>query len=169
MDIQIPTQTDRYRHRQTDTDTDRQAHTQTDTYTRQEGIPRHRPTLEFAVSLWWMPCWFGCAAGAVMIGVLKYFATTARLPFCIRVLLEAALRNCDGRTVTTENVEAILNWEETSNLDVEIPFKPARVVMQDFTSVALSFFWVFFLCAISPASHRMSCTLGSSGVGLECQ
>lgn len=59
----------------------------------------------------------------------------ARLPFCIRVLLEAALRNCDGRTVTTENVEAILNWEETSNLDVEIPFKPARVVMQDFTGV----------------------------------
>jgi aconitate hydratase len=57
------------------------------------------------------------------------------LPYCIRVLLECCLRNCDNFTVTDKDVEKILDWEKTSKEEVEIPFKPARVLMQDFTGV----------------------------------
>lgn len=60
-----------------------------------------------------------------------------RLPFSIRVLLESAVRNCDNFQVTTKDVEAILDWEKNqSNRDgVEVPFKPARVILQDLTGV----------------------------------
>lgn len=57
------------------------------------------------------------------------------LPFTIRVLLESAIRNCDGLMVTEADVETILNWKQT-NGQLEIPFTPARVLMQDFTGVA---------------------------------
>lgn len=59
----------------------------------------------------------------------------ARLPYSIRILLESALRNCDQFAVKTTDVENILNWQVTSEQDIEIPFKPARVVLQDFTGV----------------------------------
>jgi aconitase A len=57
----------------------------------------------------------------------------AELPYSIRVLLESAIRNCDDFSVKEKDVETILNWKETSQLDAEIPFRPARVVLQDFT------------------------------------
>ncbi|XP_054656846.1 cytoplasmic aconitate hydratase [Dunckerocampus dactyliophorus] len=57
------------------------------------------------------------------------------LPFSIRVLLESAVRNCDGFLVKESNVEDILNWKETQTQTVEIPFMPARVILQDFTGV----------------------------------
>ena len=57
------------------------------------------------------------------------------LPFSIRVLLESAVRNCDNFSVKEADVENILNWEKTSTQGVEIPFHPARVVLQDFTGV----------------------------------
>jgi aconitate hydratase len=57
----------------------------------------------------------------------------ARLPFSIRILLESALRNCDEFSVFPRDVETILDWQNTSVKDVEIPFKPARVILQDFT------------------------------------
>ena len=56
------------------------------------------------------------------------------LPFSIRILLENALRNFDDFAVTKENVETLLNWKPTGS-DKDIPFKPARVLMQDFTGV----------------------------------
>jgi aconitate hydratase len=56
------------------------------------------------------------------------------LPFSIRILLENALRNYDNFAITRENVETILNWSPKP-ADKEIPFKPARVLMQDFTGV----------------------------------
>ena len=56
-----------------------------------------------------------------------------RLPFSIRILLEQAIRNCDGFNVKTEDVEKIQDWKITSVKDVEIPFKTARVLLQDFT------------------------------------
>lgn len=59
----------------------------------------------------------------------------SKLPFSIRVLLESAIRNCDNFNVKEADVETILNWPETSQQDVEIPFKPARVILQDFTGV----------------------------------
>ncbi len=58
-----------------------------------------------------------------------------RLPFSIRVLLEAALRQADGFEITKEAVETIANWGPDTAGKVEIPFKPARVVLQDFTGV----------------------------------
>jgi aconitate hydratase len=58
----------------------------------------------------------------------------AKLPFCIRVLLENAVRNFDGYIITSDHVDTLLNWKpETA--EKEIPFIPARVLMQDFTGV----------------------------------
>ncbi len=57
-----------------------------------------------------------------------------KLPFSIRILLENALRNYDGFTVTEENIETLLHWRPEAS-DRDIPFKPARVLMQDFTGV----------------------------------
>jgi aconitate hydratase len=59
----------------------------------------------------------------------------SRLPFSIRVLLEAALRQADGFEITESAVETIANWGPETAGQVEIPFKPARVVLQDFTGV----------------------------------
>ncbi|KYM83292.1 Cytoplasmic aconitate hydratase, partial [Atta colombica] len=61
-----------------------------------------------------------------------------RLPFSIRVLLESAIRNCDNFQVTKLDVEKILDWENNQSLQqdgVEVAFKPARVILQDFTGV----------------------------------
>eukprot|EP00250_Pteridium_aquilinum_P019392 c24413_g1_i1 orf=426-3311(+) len=60
---------------------------------------------------------------------------TDKLPFSIKILLESAVRNCDNFQVSKEDVEKILDWENTSPKQVEIPFKPARVILQDFTGV----------------------------------
>lgn len=60
---------------------------------------------------------------------------TDRLPYSVRILLESAIRNCDNFQVTKNDVEKILDWENTSPKQVEIPFKPARVILQDFTGV----------------------------------
>jgi len=57
-----------------------------------------------------------------------------KLPFSIRILLENAIRNFDGFAVTKENIETLLNWQPKGS-DKDIPFKPARVLMQDFTGV----------------------------------
>jgi aconitate hydratase len=56
------------------------------------------------------------------------------LPFCIRVLAENVLRNYNGYEITSEHVETILNWTSRP-AEKEIPFMPARVLMQDFTGV----------------------------------
>ncbi|MBT5382863.1 MAG: aconitate hydratase AcnA, partial [Phycisphaerae bacterium] len=59
----------------------------------------------------------------------------SRMPFSIRVLLEACLRHCDGETVTEEDVRAIAAYNATDVGAREIPFQPGRVVLQDFTGV----------------------------------
>src|SRR5262245_16731136 len=59
----------------------------------------------------------------------------SRLPFSIRVLLESVLRNCDGFEATEEDVKSLAAWQAAAPAPVEIPFKPARVVLQDFTGV----------------------------------
>jgi aconitate hydratase len=58
----------------------------------------------------------------------------SKLPFSIRILLENALRNFDDFAVTNENIETLLKWKPIGS-DKDIPFKPARVLMQDFTGV----------------------------------
>jgi len=57
------------------------------------------------------------------------------LPFSIRVLLESAVRNCDNFQVKSEDVERILDWKVNRGNNVEVAFKPARVLLQDFTGV----------------------------------
>ncbi|GFG33245.1 hypothetical protein Cfor_04554, partial [Coptotermes formosanus] len=60
-----------------------------------------------------------------------------KLPFSIRVLLESAVRNCDNFQVKEQDVSAILDWEKNQAVPggVEVAFKPARVILQDFTGV----------------------------------
>lgn len=58
----------------------------------------------------------------------------SKLPFSIRILLENALRNFDDFAITPQNIETILQWKPVGS-DKDIPFKPARVLMQDFTGV----------------------------------
>jgi aconitate hydratase len=58
----------------------------------------------------------------------------AHLPFSIRILLENAIRNYDGFGIKKENIETILDWKPGPS-SKDIPFKPARVLMQDFTGV----------------------------------
>lgn len=53
-----------------------------------------------------------------------------KLPYSIRILLEAAIRNCDNFQVTKEDVEKIIDWQNSAPKLVEIPFKPARVLLQ---------------------------------------
>jgi aconitate hydratase len=62
-------------------------------------------------------------------------AGISRLPFSMKVLLENLLRYEDGRTVTREDIEAVKTWLETRTSDREIAYRPARVLMQDFTGV----------------------------------
>jgi aconitate hydratase len=59
----------------------------------------------------------------------------ARLPYSIKVLLENVLRLEDGTSVSAADIEAIASWDAAAEPSVEIPFQPARVLMQDFTGV----------------------------------
>jgi aconitate hydratase len=58
----------------------------------------------------------------------------SHLPFSIRILLENVLRNYDAFGITDENLQTLINWSPEPS-DKDIPFKPARVLMQDFTGV----------------------------------
>ena len=63
-------------------------------------------------------------------------AGVTRLPFSMKVLLENLLRNEDGRSVTKESIEAVAKWlDDRGTAGVEIAYRPARVLMQDFTGV----------------------------------
>ena len=75
----------------------------------------------------------------------------AALPYSIRVLLESLLRNCDGYEVTEDDVKALAGWNAAAPAQVEIPFKPARVVLQDFTGVPC----VVDLAAMRSAMQRL--------------
>uniref|UniRef100_A0A8D3EB90 Iron-responsive element-binding protein 2 n=1 Tax=Scophthalmus maximus TaxID=52904 RepID=A0A8D3EB90_SCOMX len=57
-----------------------------------------------------------------------------KLPLSIRVLLEAAIRNCDGFYTKEEDVQNLLDWQQQQN-KAEVPFSPARVLLQDFTGI----------------------------------
>ncbi|NQV48486.1 MAG: aconitate hydratase, partial [Rhodospirillaceae bacterium] len=59
----------------------------------------------------------------------------SKLPFSLKVLLENLLRWEDGRTVTVEDIKGMAGWLENRRSDREIAYRPARVLMQDFTGV----------------------------------
>ncbi|MGE5247541.1 MAG: aconitate hydratase AcnA, partial [Verrucomicrobiota bacterium] len=75
----------------------------------------------------------------------------SRLPFSIKILLENLLRNEDGLTVTAEDIRAVANWSPSSPSDREIAFRPARVLLQDFTGVPA----LVDLAAMRDAARRM--------------
>ena len=62
--------------------------------------------------------------------MLNFHVSTDTLPYSIKILLESAVRNCDNFQVMKEDVEKILDWVNTAPKQVEIPFKPARVILQ---------------------------------------
>ncbi|WP_174278710.1 aconitate hydratase AcnA [Sphingomonas bacterium] len=63
------------------------------------------------------------------------YGDISRLPFSMRVLLENMLRFEDGKTVTAADIQAIVDWQQERRSDREIQYRPARVLMQDFTGV----------------------------------
>jgi aconitate hydratase len=75
----------------------------------------------------------------------------AKLPYSIRVLLEAAVRTCDDYQVTQDDVKRLARWQATGAEPVELPFKPARVILQDLTGVPC----VVDLAAMREAVNRM--------------
>ena len=75
----------------------------------------------------------------------------SKLPFSIRVLLEAVLRNCDGFSVTEDDVKNLAAWNALAPAKQEVPFKPYRVVLQDFTGVPA----VVDLAAMRSAMQRI--------------
>ncbi|PQO37334.1 aconitate hydratase AcnA [Bremerella cremea] len=74
-----------------------------------------------------------------------------KLPFSIRVLLESVLRNCDDYIVSEDDVKSLAAWDATNPEPSEIPFMPARVVLQDFTGVPC----VVDLAAMRSAMQRL--------------
>ena len=75
----------------------------------------------------------------------------SRLPFSIKVLLEAVLRHCDGELIREEDVAALAAWQAATPANREVPFKPARVILQDFTGVPT----VVDLAAMRSAMKRL--------------
>jgi len=73
--------------------------------------------------------YFSLEAAAEEIGDIS------RLPFSLKVLLENLLRHEDGGSVTVEDIKAVADWQKKQRSDREIAYRPARVLMQDFTGV----------------------------------
>jgi aconitate hydratase len=59
----------------------------------------------------------------------------SRLPYSIKVLLESVLRQVDGHVIKEEHVENLAKWGTSEVEDIDVPFKPSRVILQDFTGV----------------------------------
>ena len=59
----------------------------------------------------------------------------SKLPFCMKVMLEQALRQQDDFEITQDDVKRLANWNAKAVEPVEMPFKPARVILQDFSGV----------------------------------
>ena len=88
---------------------------------------------------------FGSRAGLAAAGNVVYYrlhrleeeglGAVSQLPFSIKVLLESVLRNCDGRLIREQDVASLAGWNPAGGNDGEIPFMPARILLQDFTGV----------------------------------
>src|SRR5579872_552696 len=75
----------------------------------------------------------------------------SKLPVSLRLVLEAVLRNCDGKKVNEKYVRELANWQASAQRTEEIPFIVARIVLQDFTGVPL----LVDLAAMRSAVARM--------------
>ena len=77
--------------------------------------------------------------------------TVSRLPYSIKVLLEAVLRQCDDFAITEDDVKNLAAWSPSTATTFEVPYKPARVILQDFTGVPA----VVDLATLRSAMHRL--------------
>jgi aconitate hydratase len=85
------------------------------------------------------------------LGRLEQYGDIERLPYSIRILLEALLRHCDGQIIMPDDVIKLAGWAANDPAKVEIPFKPGRVILQDFTGVPA----VVDLAALRSAMARL--------------
>ena len=85
------------------------------------------------------------------LDALAKFANIDRLPFSIKILLEALLRNCDNYVISPEDVENLAKYNAKEPVKNELPFKPGRVILQDFTGVPA----VVDLAALRSAMARL--------------
>ncbi len=76
-----------------------------------------------------------------------------RLPVSLRIILESLLRNEDGQQVTRAHIDALARWQPNEARTAEIPFKVARVILQDFTGVPL----LADLAAMRSTARRLGC------------
>ncbi|WP_067927718.1 aconitate hydratase AcnA [Alicyclobacillus shizuokensis] len=81
----------------------------------------------------------------------KGVADVAKLPFSIKILLEAVVRQYDGRVIDENHVRELANWQAASPQRTDVPFKPARILLQDFTGVPA----VVDLAAMRAAMQRI--------------
>lgn len=81
----------------------------------------------------------------------QHLGNIDRLPKSLKVLLENLLRYQDGDSVTTEDIQALVDWQKDAHADREIAYRPARVLMQDFTGVPA----VVDLAAMREAVNRL--------------
>ncbi|NOX59702.1 MAG: aconitate hydratase, partial [Planctomycetes bacterium] len=86
------------------------------------------------------------------LDALSDLGDLSTVPYCIKVLLEACLRTCDGFVIPEDSVRSLAAYDATNVGEVEIPFKPGRVVLQDFTGVPA----VVDLAAMRSAMVRMT-------------
>src|SRR5699024_5253608 len=63
------------------------------------------------------------------------FGKVDRLPFSVRVLLESVIRQYDGKVIKDEHIEGLAKWGTKEGEGTDVPFKPSRVILQDFTGV----------------------------------
>ena len=80
----------------------------------------------------------------------------SRLPISIRILLESALRNCDGERISEQNVQRLARWQPDAERTEEVPFVVSRVLLQDFTGVPL----LVDLAAMRSEVARLGCDPG---------
>src|ERR1043166_5649307 len=73
--------------------------------------------------------YFSLSAAAEKLG------DVSRLPFSLKILLENLLRFENGKTVTVDDIRALVEWQKEKKSEREIAYRPARVLMQDFTGV----------------------------------
>jgi aconitate hydratase len=98
------------------------------------------------------------STGTAQLGIYRLtkleeagLTNVAALPYSIRVLLESVLRNCDGYEVTEDDVRNLAGWRPVPQPAINVPLKPARVVLQDFTGVPA----VVDLAAMRSAMKRL--------------
>ncbi|MFC3395421.1 aconitate hydratase AcnA [Brenneria rubrifaciens] len=86
----------------------------------------------------------------------RQLGSLENLPKSLKVLLENLLRHLDGETVRQDDLRAVVSWLKTGHIDREIAYRPARVLMQDFTGVPA----VVDLAAMRAAVHRLGGDVG---------